>query len=426
MFAVALLPSCTGSSAARTADGERPARPPACQTVAPSAAGLQAVIDQAPAGAVLCLDDGRHTGPLRITRPLTLWGGPGAVIVSGGNGTTIDVAADGVTLAGFGVDGSGSRFDLLDAAVRVHGADVVIDGLDIRHATFGILTEKSRRVTVRGNRVAGNPAVTVGMRGDSIRLWETTDSVVEDNQVNDGRDLVVWYSARNHIRRNRIRGARYGTHLMYSSDCTVEDNRYERVVVGTFVMYSHRVAVTGNRVAGASEMGLGLKDAGDIEVRGNGFVHAAMGLYLDGLPPAHEVNRITGNAVRMCDSGIVFHSSGDRIELAGNELADNRNQVVVEGGGDALGMTWDGNYYDDYAGYDLDGDGIGDVPHQLRSVSGQLIGRYPNLAYFEGAPSLELADAITRMVPLLEPQTLLIDEHPLVESPHILESLHAY
>jgi nitrous oxidase accessory protein len=426
MLAVALLPGCTTSpSAAGTAGRERPARPAACLSVAP-AADLQAAVDRAPAGAALCLEDGRHRGPVRFTRPLTLWGGPGAVIASGGHGTTVDVAADGVTLAGFAVDGSGDRFDLLDAAVRVHGGDVRIDGLDISRATFGILIEKSKRVQVRGNRVHGNPAVTVGMRGDSIRLWETTDSVVEDNQVTDGRDLVVWYSANNQIRHNRIAGARYGTHLMYSSDCRVEDNRYDHVVVGVFVMYSHRVAVDGNLVAGASEMGLGIKDSGDVEVRGNGFVRAAMGLYLDGLPPAREVNRITGNAVRMCDGGIVFHSSGDRIELSGNELSDNRNQVVVEGGGDALGMTWDGNYYDDYAGYDLDGDGVGDVPHQLRSVSGQLIAHYPNLAYFEGAPSLELADAITKMVPLLEPQTILVDPRPLVTPPRILESLHAH
>ena len=422
----AWLPACAGDSSASAPDAlAHPTRPAACRSIS-VATDLQAAVDAAAVGAVLCLDPGRHHGPVRITRPVTLWGPPDAVIASNGVGTTVDVAADRVSLLGFSIDGSGGRFDMLDAAVRVRGSDLRVEAVDISAATFGILAERSRRVIIRGNRVRGDGSVTVGMRGDSIRLWETTDSVVEDNQVIDGRDVVVWYSSRNQVRGNRIRAARYGTHLMYSSDCVVEDNRFENVVVGVFVMYSHRVAVARNLMIGGSEMGVGIKDSGLVDVIGNAIVHADMGMYLDGVPPAKEVNRIEANAVRMCASGIVFHSSGNQIELRGNELIDNRFPVRVEGRGDALGMTWEGNYFDDYDGYDLDGDGIGDVPHEMRSLSGDLIGRYPGLAYFRGAPSLELADTVTRMVPLLQPQTILVDPRPLARPPGILEAMHAH
>jgi len=296
----------------------------------------------------------------------------------------------------------------------------------IVRATFGILVEKSRGAAVRGNAVTGNPDATVGMRGDSIRLWETTDSLVERNQVLDGRDVVVWYSARNRIVHNLIARSRYGTHLMYSSDCEVAGNRYEADVVGAFIMYSHRVRVRGNVVVGAAasaEMGVGIKDSGDVTLERNGLVHAGIGLYLDGNPPPGEAVRIDGNAIRLCDAAVVFHAGATRVELTGNEIADNRVAVRVDGRGDALAVAWDGNYFDDYVGYDLDGDGIGDLPYELRSLSGELVGRYPNLAFFRGSPSLELTDAVTRLVPLLQPPTLLRDARPRMRPPRILESL---
>jgi nitrous oxidase accessory protein len=418
--------TCTRATpSVRAAVPAAPPRPSDCVEIG-AGPGLQAALDAAAEGAALCLAPGRHDGPIRLDRRMRVWGPPEAAIVSRGEGSTVDIVADGVELLGVTVDGSGHRFDLLDAAVRVHAADVRIEGVQIIRATFGILVEKSRRAVVRGNVVAGNPGVTVGMRGDSIRLWETTDSVVEGNQVLDGRDVVVWYSSRNRIIDNRIVRSRYGTHLMYSSDCEVAGNRYEADVVGAFVMYSHRVRVHDNIVVGAAasaEMAVGLKDSGDVTLERNGLVHAGIGLYLDGNPPPGEVNRIAGNAVQLCDTAIVFHAGGARVELIGNELSDNQVAVRVDGRGDALGVTWDGNYFDDYVGYDLDGDGIGDLPYELRSLSGELMSRYPNLAFFRGAPSLALTDAVTHLVPLLQPPALLRDPRPRMSPPRILESI---
>jgi hypothetical protein len=64
--------------------------------------------------------------------------------------------------------------------------------------------------------------------------------------------------------------------------------------------------------------------------------------------------------------------------------------VRVDGGGDALGIEWDRNDWDDYRGYDLDGDGVGDVPYELRSLSNELRARYPDLAFFDGSPTVAL------------------------------------
>ena len=392
-----------------------PARPVPCREVAAGSA-LQPLVDMAAEGEALCLAPGDYAGPLRIGRRVALWGPREAVLRSKGEGTTLRVEADGAAVLGLSVDGSGGRFDLLDAAVHVSGRDVRVEGIEVRNAVFGILVERAERVAVRGNRVIGDRAQTLGLRGDSIRLWETRDSVVEENTVLDGRDIVVWYSPRNVIRGNRVERSRYGTHLMYSSDVSIEENQYLGNVTGVFVMYSRNVELNGNLLAdsaGSAGIGLGAKESGNLRVVDNQFLHNTVGVYLDSSPLyPDDRNVFEGNAFRFGEAGVVFHSSPDRSSFRGNVFADNRDSVRVEGGGNALGVEWRGNDFDDYAGYDLDGDGVGDVAYQLRSLSSDLVAEAPSLEFFRGTPALSLAEAIGKIVPLFEPRLLLVDPAP--------------
>jgi nitrous oxidase accessory protein len=420
-------PTCEAAAAPRGA-ATRPARPSGCRTVEPGAA-LAGLLATAPPGARFCLEPGVHQGPLRVGSEITIWGPAEAVVLSSGAGTTIAVAGAGVALLGFTIDGSGGRYDKLDAAVHVQGDGVRVEGLTVRNAVYGILVERSRRAVIRGNTVSGDRAIAIGLRGDSIRLWETTDSLIESNQVTDGRDVVIWYSSRNQLRGNRIDGGRYGAHLMYSHDNVVEDNLFRGGVVGVFVMYSRNVALRRNLIAdaaGAAGMGIGLKDSGNITLEGNLFLHDAVGLYIDSSPMQRgDRNRITGNVFRLCDTGVVFHAGTRDTLFRDNDFADNDLQVRVDGGGNATEVTWERNYFDDYAGYDLDADGAGDLPYELRSLSSELTRRYPNLAFFRGAPALRLADAASHMVPLLQPRILLRDPAPRMD-PHPLEMPHAH
>jgi nitrous oxidase accessory protein len=388
---------------------------PACVEVAAGAA-VQPFLDREP---VVCLGPGVHAGPLRLRRAVTLWGPRQAIVRSGGEGTTIRVEAAGARLSGFTVDGSGARYDLLDAAVHVGADDVIVEGLAIERATFGILVERARRATVRGNLVRGDARQPLGLRGDGIRLWETSDSVVEDNTVADSRDLVVWYSPRNLLRGNRISGSRYAAHLMYSHGCTVEDNRSVGNVVGVFAMYVRGGAIRRNLLAGAAGaagMGIGLKDSGDLVVADNRVIDDTVGLYLDNSPvQATDANHIDDNLFRGCGRAVVFHGGGGRNHLSGNALVDNRVQVENEGGGELA--EWSGNWFDDYAGYDLDGDGLGDLPYELRSLRGDVVSRHPDLRFFEGTPALALGEAVGRLFPLARPSLVARDERPLARAP---------
>jgi nitrous oxidase accessory protein len=293
---------------------------------------------------------------------------------------------------------------------------------------FGITAEKSNHARIAFNEIEGERGEAMGLRGDAIRLWETRDSVVQGNRVQDGRDVVVWYSPRNRVEGNRIRGGRYGTHFMYSSDCVVAGNTYDGNVVGIFAMYSRNIVVERNRIlnaSGAAGIGLGVKESGNLTVRNNHFVHDTTGLYLDTSPLYDDDhNRFEHNELAFCDSAVLFHASRPRNAFHDNRLRENATQVVVEGGGDALTDEWEGNQFDDYAGYDLDGDGFGDVPYQLRSLSGELTAQYPDLTFLRGLPALSLTDAVGHLVPLYQPRTVLVDPKPRLRGGGV-EEAHA-
>lgn len=392
-----------------------PARPQACREL-PAGAALQDAIEAATAGSALCLAPGTHVGPVRIARPLTLWGPPDAVIRSSGEGTTVRLEGDGGALLGVMVDGSGGRYDLLDAAIHVSGRAGRVEGVQVRNAVFGILIEKATGATVRGNRVRGDASQSLGLRGDGIRLWETHDSTIENNQLEDSRDIVLWYASRNRVAGNSIERGRYGAHLMYSHGNQLEGNRFIGNVTGLFVMYSRDVEIRNNVFAdsgGAAGMGLGLKESGNLRVIRNLFVHNTIGVYVDTSPlwPGDR-NRFEGNLFRLNGVAVSFLGRAAGNEFHGNGFRDSQQQVQVDGRGDARQALWRNNEFDDYAGYDLDGDGTGDVPYELRNLTSDLVAKAPALAFFRGTPAFALAEAIGRIVPLFEPRLVMSDPAP--------------
>lgn len=379
-------------------------------------AGLRAALAEAPEGSAIRLAPGDYVGPYRIERRLTLWGPPDAVIRSDGDGTTVRLHADGAALLGLTVDGSGGRYDLTDAAVHVSAEDVRVEGVTVVNAVFSVVVEQSRRAVVRGCRLVGTGEPQLGIRGDGLRVWETRDSVFVDNVVEKARDVVIWYSSDNEVRGNLVRDCRYGTHFMYSHGNRVEGNVYVGNTVGLFAMYSRDLEIRGNVFAdsaGSAGMGVGLKESSAVVLEDNSFVHDTIGIYFDNSPfePGTEV-AVRHNDVELCETGIKFHAPPKDCVFAANRMRDNSVQVVVGGGSHAHGAVWKGNAWDDYQGYDLDGDGVGDLPYESRSLQTTMIATTPELAFLRGTPLMHTLDAVGRILPLYAPKALLVDPAP--------------
>jgi nitrous oxidase accessory protein len=194
-------------------------------------------------------------------------------------------------------------------------------------------------------------------------------------------------------------------------------------VGGIFVMYSLRLTIEDNVLAGArgaAGMGIGFKESDAITVRRNWLVANTTGAYLDFSPRTPDQPVLfEGNVFALDDVALRLHSVEKGAIFRGNDFRGNDATIEVDGGGNALACDVRGNHFSDYEGYDLDGDGHGDVPHRVSALSSELADAHPALKLFHGTTVMHLVDAVAHAVPVLESRTLLEDPAPLVRSPEV-------
>jgi nitrous oxidase accessory protein len=147
-------------------------------------------------------------------------------------------------------------------------------------------------------------------------------------------------------------------------------------------------------------------------------------MYLDNSPWSYDQYQyLRRNLFAYNDIGVLFLPSVKRNEFSENAFIDNGEQVGVQGSGDFSGNAWSidgvGNYWSDFAGYDADGDGMGDVPYRLEDLYSTLTDRHPELAFFSETPAAKAVDLAARMFPVLRPRPKVEDQHPLLSVPEL-------
>ncbi len=391
---------------------------PAGAVLAQSAEELEALVTDPKGPAVIALAAGTHQLDLEIRRPLRLVGSRDTVLEGTGTRTVVTIEADDVKLENLGIQRSGRRHTAEDAGVKAKGARIELRQLHVRDTLFGISLQLCPSCLVEGCHVVGRQD-DPELRGDAIKLWESDHSTVRGNFVEDSRDIVVWYARHVTLEDNVVTRSRYGSHFMYAHDSVVRRSKVIGNVVGIFVMYSSRVHAEDNVVAGArgaAGIGFGFKEADDVTLVGNHLVANTTGAYLDQTPrkPGSTL-LLEGNVLALNDVGLRLHGSEKGARVAGNDFHENAVTVQVDGGGSATGVAFDGNHFSDYEGYDLDGDGHGDVAYQQKLLSGELTDQHPALRFFHATAAMGMIDAIAHAVPVLSAKVLMSDARPRME-----------
>jgi nitrous oxidase accessory protein len=242
--------------------------------------------------------------------------------------------------------------------------------------------------------------------------------LIEHNQVIRARDVVLWYSERLTIRENDVQEGRYGLHFMYCDDAHIVQNRLLNNSVGAFLMYSRRLHMEQNTVAhnrGPSGYGIGMKDLDDAVVTENLFLDNRVGSYLDGSPrEVDSLGLFKGNVFAFNDIGVEMLPSVRHNHFEGNSFVENEEQMSIAGGGTPGDNLWATNYWSDYAGYDANGDGQGDIEYKSERLFENLMQNEPNLRLFLYSPATNAIDFAARAFPVVKPQPKLVDERPLM------------
>lgn len=378
---------------------------------------FQELVDATAPNGTLIPPPGTYAGPVVLEHPITIDGRGQVTIDAGGRGSVIYVETDGATIKNLHLTNSGDSHNNMDSGVQVKGNFNVIKDNLIDDCLFGVDLAQSEHNIVRRNRISSKD-LDLGMRGDAIRLWYSFNNKVTDNVIRNSRDTVVWYSRDNLIARNDARGGRYSLHFMYSERNEVIGNHYEDNSVGIFLMYSDSVVVKDNYIAhaiGPTGMGIGFKETSDVEVTGNRILHCATGIYLDVSPYQPDTtNRITDNLIAFSGIGVMFLNDWTGNLFERNRFKGNITQVGVGGARTAKRNTWNGNFWDDYQGFDQNGDGIGDSPYELYSYADRIWMDVPAARFFKGSPVLEVLDFLERLAPFTDPEMVLRDQSPLM------------
>lgn len=377
---------------------------------------MQELVDAASPGDIIEPPAGTYAGPVTIDKPVTINGHGEVTIDAGGKGSVVYIESDGVTLQGLRLTNSGESYNDIDSGVQVRGNFNVLKDLVIDNSLFGIDLGQAENNIIKRNHISSKP-FDLGVRGDSIRLWYSFNNKVTDNVIRNSRDMVVWYSRDNLIARNDSRGGRYSLHFMYSQYNEVIGNHYEDNSVGIFLMYSDGVVVRDNyiaRASGPTGMGIGFKETSDVEISGNVILNCATGMYLDVSPYQPDTtNRIFNNVIAFGGVAIQFLNDWTGNIFKGNVIDGNITQVIVAGGKTANRNVWEGNYWDDYQGFDIDGDNIGDTPYELYAYADRIWMDVPPARFFKGSPVLEVLDFLERLAPFSPPDLTLRDNRPL-------------
>jgi nitrous oxidase accessory protein len=377
---------------------------------------IQQAIDAAEPGDTIRVEHGSYAGNVVLSKSLTLEGLTRPIILGEGHGSVLTVTADGCTVRGFVIEHSGGMLEEENSGVLLKSNGNKIEQNELRNILFGVYLFASNDNVISDNLIRGRDSIEIGERGAGIHIWNSLRNTLTGNTILAARDGMYLQNASNSvIRGNRISDLRYGLHYMYSNDNIFEENIFENNVAGAAIMYSRRIQFRRNRFLhnrGFSSFGILFQDDENILAEDNLIVDNAVGIFMESL----RGSVFRRNLVAANDTAIEAFSSASGNTFQWNNFIENLSPLWVIG--KETSTHWNGpgsgNYWSEYDGYDLDADGIGDVPFKIQNVFEHLEGNYPRLRLYLLSPAAQALELAEKVFPIIE-GSREFDHYPLMK-----------
>jgi nitrous oxidase accessory protein len=375
---------------------------------------VTAAILAAPRHARIVVKAGVYREPtIVVDKPVQIIGEGWPTLDGGSARQIMTVNADSVTIRGLRFQHVGTSFTEDWAALRVQAArGCTIEANRFDDAFFGIYLAKVDDCTIHGNVLSSARRREMNA-GNGIHLWNSNRITIVDNRIAGHRDGIYLEFVHNSVISGNVseRNLRYGLHFMYSDDCQYLHNTFRHNGSGVAVMFTNRIEMTGNRFEGnwgGAAYGLLLKEIGDSKLEGNVFYRNTTGLFADG------ANRIKAIGNDFIDNvwAVKLQSSTQDGTFTGNNFIGNTFDVSANNSESTTSFAR--NYWDNYRGYDLNRDGVGDVAyHPVRLFSMVVAQNGPSIILLRSA-FVRLLDSAESIIPALTPEALA-DREPAMK-----------
>ncbi|MCT4623147.1 MAG: nitrous oxide reductase family maturation protein NosD [Schleiferiaceae bacterium] len=346
---------------------------------------------------------------LEIMMPLTLMGIDFPVL-NGEGEPILFVKSDSVHIEGIEFRNVATSYIEDKAAVRVVKSDYcTIKNNKLYDTFFAVYIENSKYTTVVDNYIKGD-AKQEASSGNAVHAWYSNYATIKGNTLLNHRDGVyLEFVEHSMITKNHSEGnIRYGLHFMFSHYDTYTENVFKKNGSGVAVMFSDHVDMFNNRFEdnwGDAAYGLLLKDIKDSRLENNVFKKNTIAIQAD-------------NAMRIHISNNDFEENGWALKVMGNCMENVieknnfiANSFMVSTNSSYNHNSFQDNYWSDYAGYDLDKDGVGDVPYRPVSLFSYTVTNNPPTLILMRSTFIELLNSAEKVIPVITPETL-VDDSP--------------
>ncbi len=364
-------------------------------------------VSVAKAGDTLLINGGYYTeGEIKIEKPLVILG-INKPILDGASKTGIFyIKADSVTIKGLVFQNVGVSYTEEFAAIHVYKSNYfTIENNELKNVFFGILVEKSHYGIIHNNNISSN-AVVEHSSGNGIHLWHSDNVRITHNYLSKLRDgLYFEFVSESYIANNLSENnLRYGLHFMFSNNNDYYDNTFINNGAGVAVMFSKFINMKRNRFYknwGTASFGLLLKEIYDAEIEDNIFEENTIGINVEGCT---RINYKNNNLIR----------NGWAVKISGgcyaNIFANNNfisNSFDISYNSKMNDNKFDSNYWSSYTGYDLDKDGIGDVPYRPVKLFSYIVNQTPETIILLRSLFIDILNFSEKVSPVFTPDNLV-------------------
>jgi nitrous oxidase accessory protein len=373
---------------------------------------ISAALEKADDGDTIEVMQGEYKEHLKVDKSIHIKGIDRPVIVAS-QGNIIEISSPDVVIEGLTLTYNSPDLSRSDTAIRIlkGSSGTTVRNNKLLNVMFGIWNIDDSNIRIENNTIVGIKELAKHNRGNCINLTGTQRAHITDNTLSYCRDGIYMELCHDaNVVRNRIKDSRYSVHTMWVDRGVFSDNTAHDNLVGLAIMYTEHSEINNNLSFGNRTHGLLFIQSLRSEIKDNTLIGNTKGIFLYN----SIYNELTSNLVMNNQLGIHNWGGSEDNKISGNSFINNEVQVKYVA---RENQEWDNNYWSDYIGWDMTGDGTGDSHYESNSVVDHILWRYPTAKVLYTSPALQMLWMLEKQFPVFEVPKV-VDRRPAMSSLH--------